>query len=113
MQEVRTHHQMLSCSVGDRVRFHPPGHDPKTGSIVKYNRKNVMVVTDDHHQWNAVEEALRERVVSAVALAAHRAVHAVAREQVLEVAPAILAGAMGVFPSAQQGRARLLAAITQ
>ncbi|CAG0995548.1 hypothetical protein BURK2_02648 [Burkholderiales bacterium] len=38
LQEARTHHQMLSYSVGDRVRFHPPGHDPKTGVIVKYNR---------------------------------------------------------------------------
>ena len=52
LQEARTHHQMLSYSVGDRVRFHPPGHDPKTGIIVKYNRKTVTVVTDDHHQWN-------------------------------------------------------------
>ena len=52
LQEARTHHQMLSFNVGDRVRFHPPGHDPKTGLIVKYNRKTVTVVTDDHHQWN-------------------------------------------------------------
>jgi hypothetical protein len=52
LQEARTHLQMLSFNVGDRVRFHPPGHDPKTGVIVKYNRKTVTVVTDDHHQWN-------------------------------------------------------------
>ena len=52
LQEVRTHHQMLSFNVGDCVRFHPPGHDPKTGVIVKYNRKTVTVVTDDRHQWN-------------------------------------------------------------
>jgi hypothetical protein len=52
MREARTRHQMLSYSVGDRVRFHPPGHDPKTGVIAKYNRKTVTVITDDHHQWN-------------------------------------------------------------
>ena len=52
MQEARTHHQMLRFDVGDRVRFQPPGHDPKTGVIVKHNRKTVTVVTDDHHQWN-------------------------------------------------------------
>ena len=52
LQEARTHHQMLSFNVGDRVRFHPPGHDPKTGVIVKHNRKTVTVITDDHHQWN-------------------------------------------------------------
>jgi hypothetical protein len=52
MQETRTHHQMLRFDVGDRVRFEPPGHEPKTGVIVKHNRKTVTVVTDDHHQWN-------------------------------------------------------------
>ncbi len=62
LQEARTHHQMLSYSVGDRVRFHPPGHDPKTGVIVKYNRKTVTVITDDHHQWN-VAPVFLSRVV--------------------------------------------------
>lgn len=52
LQEARTHHQMLRFDVGDRVRFQPPGHDPKAGVIIKYNRKTVTVVTDDHHQWN-------------------------------------------------------------
>lgn len=52
LQEARTHHQMLSFNVGDRVSFQPPGHDPKTGVIVKYNRKTVTVLTDDQHQWN-------------------------------------------------------------
>lgn len=52
LQEARTHHQMLSFEDGDRVRFQPPGHDPKTGVIVRHNRKTVTVVIDDHHQWN-------------------------------------------------------------
>jgi hypothetical protein len=29
--------------------LHLPGHNPKTGVIIKYNRKTV---TDNHHQWN-------------------------------------------------------------
>lgn len=52
LQQARTHHQMSSFNVGERVRFQPPGHDPKTGVIVKHNRKTVTVVTDGHHQWN-------------------------------------------------------------
>jgi hypothetical protein len=52
MQEARTQHQMRSFDVGDRVRFQPPGHEPKTGVIVRHNRKTVTVVTDDQHQWN-------------------------------------------------------------
>lgn len=64
LQEARTHHQMLSFNVGDRVRFHPPGHDPKTGVIIKYNRKTVTVLTDDQHQWN-VAPVFLSRVVDA------------------------------------------------
>ncbi len=64
IQEARTHHQMLTFNVGDRVRFHPPGHDPKTGVIVKYNRKTVTVVADDHRQWN-VAPVFLSRVVDA------------------------------------------------
>jgi hypothetical protein len=52
LQEARTQHQMLSVQVGDRVRFHPPGHEPKTGVVVRHNRKTVTVITDDQHQWN-------------------------------------------------------------
>jgi hypothetical protein len=64
LQEARTHHQMLSFNVGDRVRFHPPGHHPKMGIIAKYNRKTVTVVTEDHHQWN-VAPVFLSRVVEA------------------------------------------------
>jgi hypothetical protein len=63
LQEARTHHQMLSFNVGDRVRFQPPGHDPKTGVIVKHNRKTVTVVTDDHHHWN-VAPVFLSRLIS-------------------------------------------------
>ena len=52
LQDARTHHQMLRFNVGDRVRFQPPGHDPKTGVITKFNRKTVTVFTEDGHQWN-------------------------------------------------------------
>lgn len=64
LQEARTHRQMLSFNVGDRVRFHPPGHDPKVGVIIKYNRKTVTVVTDDRHQWN-VAPVFLSRVIEA------------------------------------------------
>lgn len=71
LQEARTHHQMLSFSVGDRVRFHPPGHDPKTGVIVKHNRKTVTVITDDHHQWNIAPVFLSRVLDTNTSEAAH------------------------------------------
>jgi hypothetical protein len=55
---------MLSFNVGDRVSFHPPGQDPKTGVIIKYNRKTVTVITDDRHQWN-VAPVFLSRVIEA------------------------------------------------
>ena len=53
------------------MRFHPPGHDPKTGVIVKYNRKTVTVVTDDRHQWN-VAPVFLSRVIDEDAVAPSR-----------------------------------------
>lgn len=52
LQEAREYHQMLNFSIGDRVRFHPPGHEPKSGLVIKCNRKTVTVIADDHSQWN-------------------------------------------------------------
>jgi len=46
------------------VSFHPPGHDPKIGVILKYNRKTVTVVTEDQHQWN-VAPVFLSRVIEA------------------------------------------------
>lgn len=66
LQEARTHRQMLSFNVGDRVSFQPPGHEPKTGMITKYNRKTVTVLTDDQHQWN-VAPVFLSRVLTEVA----------------------------------------------
>ena len=73
LQEARTHTQMLSFNVGDRVRFQPPGHDPKTGVIVKYNRKTVTVVTDDRHQWNVAPVFLSRVIAAASDEAGHPA----------------------------------------
>jgi hypothetical protein len=64
LQEARMTQQMQSFRVGDRVSFHAPGHDPKTGIVIKCNRKTVTVVTDDQHQWN-VAPVFLARVITA------------------------------------------------
>ena len=64
LQEARMQQQMQSFVVGDRVSFHAPGHDPKTGIVAKCNRKTITVITDDHHQWN-VAPVFLSRVISA------------------------------------------------
>ena|SRR5450631_4232163 len=64
LQEARMKQQMQSFRVADRVSFHAPGHDPKTGIVIKCNRKTVTVVTDDQHQWNVAPVFLSRVIVA-------------------------------------------------
>ena len=64
LQEARMQQQMQSFRIGDRVSFHAPGHDPKTGIVAKCNRKTVTVITADGHQWN-VAPVFLARVIGA------------------------------------------------
>ena len=64
LQEIRTQQQMQNVKIGDRVFFHAPGHDPKTGIVSKCNRKTATVITDDAHQWN-VAPVFLSRVIAA------------------------------------------------
>ena len=64
LQEIRMQQQMQNVKVGDRVSFHAPGHDPKTGIVAKCNRKTVTVITADGHQWN-VAPVFLARVIGA------------------------------------------------
>lgn len=63
LQAMRMQQQMQNVKVGDRVSFHAPGHDPKTGMVSRYNRKTVTVITDDGHQWN-VAPVFLSRVIA-------------------------------------------------
>ena len=59
VQTLRSHQQMMKFSVGQRVRFVPPGHGVIVGMITRYNRKTVTVITDDGGQWNVAPTLLR------------------------------------------------------
>ena len=59
VQTLRSHQQMMKFSVGQRVRFEPPGHGALVGMITRYNRKTVTVITDDGGQWNVAPTLLR------------------------------------------------------
>lgn len=52
LREMRNHQQMLNFRIGQKVAFHPPGHEPMSGVIAKYNRKTVTVITEQGQQWN-------------------------------------------------------------
>jgi hypothetical protein len=51
LQQMRAHASMLEFRLGERVSFHPEGHDVLFGVIAKYNRKSVTVITDGGQRW--------------------------------------------------------------
>ena len=59
VQALRSHQQMMRFSVGQRVRFEPPGQGVVTGMVTRYNRKTVTVITDDGGHWNVAPAMLR------------------------------------------------------
>jgi hypothetical protein len=59
MQTLRSHQQMMKFSVGQRVRFEPPGHGVLVGMLTRYNRKTVTVITEDGGHWNVAPTLLR------------------------------------------------------
>jgi len=52
LDSVRTHKEMLQFDRGDRVSFDTPDHGTLTGTLVKYNRKTVTVITESGQKWN-------------------------------------------------------------
>lgn len=59
LQQMRTHARMLDFNVGDRVSFQPDGHPVLTGTIIRYNRKTVTIITDTHGQWRVSPHLLQ------------------------------------------------------
>ncbi|HEV2992318.1 MAG TPA: hypothetical protein VG759_28050 [Candidatus Angelobacter sp.] len=52
LREMRSHVQMLDFRIGERVRFQPSGRPEVFGTITRYNKKTVTVITDCGHHWN-------------------------------------------------------------
>jgi hypothetical protein len=52
LSQMRSHAEMLDFRIGERVRFHPSGHPELAGTVTRYNRKTVTIITDDGQHWN-------------------------------------------------------------
>jgi hypothetical protein len=59
LNQMRAHAEMLEFKVGDRVMFQPEGRSLLTGTLTRYNRKTVTVITDDGGHWNVSPNFLR------------------------------------------------------
>lgn len=60
LNHMRAHSQMLEFNIGDRVTFHPEGHPPVIGMLIRYNKKTVTVITDTGQHWNVSPGLLRK-----------------------------------------------------
>ena len=59
LAEERAHSRMIEFRIGERVAFEPPDRSEVRGTLTRYNRKSVTVVTDDGQRWNVAPNALR------------------------------------------------------
>ena len=50
LQAMQAHVDMMAFNLGARVSFDSQD-GPQQGTLVKYNRKTVTVLTDDGRQW--------------------------------------------------------------
>ncbi len=64
LDSMHTHKEMMQFSPGDQVCFESPGRGMQFGTLVKYNKKTVTVVTESGQKWN-VSPHLLSKVKSA------------------------------------------------
>jgi hypothetical protein len=66
LSQMRSHSAMLDFRIGEHVRFHPDGQPELVGTLTRYNKKTVTVITDAGQHWN-VSPSLLTKVESAPA----------------------------------------------
>jgi hypothetical protein len=59
LHQMRAHATMLKFSIGARVCFDTDDFRRISGTLVRYNKKSVTVVTDDGQRWNVSPGLLR------------------------------------------------------
>lgn len=66
LNEMRSHCAMMDFRIGERVKFHPAGRPEMIGTLTRYNKKTVTIITDSGQHWN-VAPGLLSKVDSASA----------------------------------------------
>ena len=52
LDTMHAHKEMMQFNPGDQVCFEPPGRGTLFGTLVKYNKKTVTVITESGQKWN-------------------------------------------------------------
>jgi len=49
---VHSRKEMMQFSPGDQVCFEAPGRSKQSGTMIKYKKKTVTVITEAGQKWN-------------------------------------------------------------
>ena len=60
LDAVNAHEEMMQFNPGDQVSFEPPGRGKQFGTLVKYNKKTVTIITESGQKWNVSPHLLRK-----------------------------------------------------
>ena len=52
LESFHTHKEMMQFNPGEKVSFDPPGKERQIGTLVKFNKKTVTVITESGQKWN-------------------------------------------------------------
>ena len=63
LRQMQSHAQMLDYRIGERVRFYPAGQPEVTGTLTRYNKKSVTVITDSGQHWNVHPGLLHKNTI--------------------------------------------------
>ncbi|HEV1994701.1 MAG TPA: hypothetical protein VGR03_10250 [Candidatus Acidoferrum sp.] len=50
--QMRSHSVMLDFRIGEKVKFRPTGRPELIGTLTRYNKKTVTVITESGEHWN-------------------------------------------------------------
>jgi hypothetical protein len=60
LDQMHAHNEMMQFNLGDKVSFEPPGRNKQFGTLAKYNKKTVTVITESGQKWNVSPHLLRK-----------------------------------------------------
>ncbi len=52
LDSMQAHKEMMQFNPGDQVCFESPGRGKQFGTLVKYNKKTVTIITESGQKWN-------------------------------------------------------------
>jgi hypothetical protein len=76
LHQMHAHVRMLEFHIGERVSFQGDRQKVVVGTLVRYNKKSVTVVTDDGGRWTVSPGLLRKAASTAPARKSGRVIDA-------------------------------------